>query len=257
MCSDDALDKNFIDECIKGFQKSPSSSFVMCHRAILNQNNELIFNEPPFYDASYIIPSGLQAYVYMMAAVNPSVSQIMYQREKLINFNFPNEIISRWFGSRIKDFLLSLESTIVYINKPLLLNRVHNNSESNQTTDTMLQIIGNYVLVYLFDEFAKKTNHKIINERLDEAVSKVSSLSLRYSLIALNNKNQNLGFRYLMLAVAIDPNVMKDDTFKKLDLYFKSSEPKKNLILNKLLLERNLTQRTVSYPPPEGSIQIT
>jgi glycosyltransferase involved in cell wall biosynthesis len=154
MCSDDALDKDFILECVKGFQKSPSSSFVMCHRGILNQKNELRYDEPPFYDGSYIIPNGLQASVYMMAAINPSVSQIMYKREKLINFNFPSEIISRWFGSRMKDFLLSLDSSIVYINKPLLLNRVHNSSESNQTTDTMLQIMGNYVLIYLFDEFA-------------------------------------------------------------------------------------------------------
>ena len=65
----------------------------------------------------------------MMAAVNPSISQIMYIKTKIYGKLPVENILSRWYAQRLLDFNLCCEHPMVYLNEPLLLNRVHSQSD--------------------------------------------------------------------------------------------------------------------------------
>jgi glycosyltransferase involved in cell wall biosynthesis len=255
MCSDDALDINYVSECINAFKLSPESAFLITHRAILDNNNKIKL-EKPFYNKSCIIPAGRQSAVYMMAAVNPSISQVMYNYKKLLTTKMPIEIISLWYGSRIKDFLLSLNYSIIYINKPLLLNRIHNRSSSSLTSFNLLQIFGNYVLINLFNEYANRENNKFVTQRYGKAISKLGRLCLRYALMSLKENKIALAKKYLRLSEAIEPSIVVDDIFIQLELYLKSNKSRNTFKLNKLLSIKNFLNRDVSYPPPKKAIDL-
>ena len=64
-------------------EKNIDVGFAMVHRKIINENGKII-KEKPFYNKSCIIPGAEAAAVYMMAAINPSVSQIMYRRSSTL-----------------------------------------------------------------------------------------------------------------------------------------------------------------------------
>ncbi|MEI7811971.1 MAG: glycosyltransferase [Ignavibacteria bacterium] len=257
LCSDDALVPEYIEKCVNVLEAYPNVAFSMVHRTIIDQYGQQI-KEPPFYNCSCIIPGAEQAAVYMMAAVNPSVSQIMYRKVRT-NEKKPlgDNLVARWYSSRILDFNLCCENPIAYIKEPLLLHRLHLQNDSFNAAKNMMEVIGPYVLQHQFADTANVYKLKNVMERLPKSIEKLSQLCLRYCARALLGKDERNSLRYFYLAGALMPEITSEPIFIKLQEYWKADDSKKKEIIEFLNTTDNLTTRSVSYDPPQGSIPIT
>lgn len=253
MCSDDFLEKNCLELAIKNLKKYNDAGFCLFHRNVADSRGR-ITKEKPFYDNSYLIPGNQQCGVYMMATVNPSISQIIYRTKAfLLQTPSPNISLDRWFANRIKDFqICSIYKYVIYIAKPLINHREHNQSDSAVTSTNLIEIMGMINLNYFFLDLNQS---EIVKTKFNESIKKISSLSLRYSKmnIAINNLNQAKQFLYL--SRAIDLEIEKDDQYHKINNLLS-----KKKISNKDLLDikKDFTvyKRQISYKPPSGSVKI-
>lgn len=256
LCSDDALMPDYISKCVQALESHPEAGFAMTHRAILNDRGER-FTEPPFYSQSCLIPGWEQAAVYMLASVNPSISQVMYNRAKALGLMPSKNLVTRWFGARLLDFNLCCEFPMLYLKEPLLLHRVHSGSDSAQISGSLVEIFGQYILPHLFVEMARSKNNlnKTI-DRLPQALAKLARLCLRYSVRSMAVKDFQTALRYFHLGVAIDPEIKGDLVFKKIEGYWLAGETEKEEIMAELLSTDNLISRKVSYDPPPNSLAL-
>lgn len=251
LCSDDYLLPGCIQTCVDCFTANNNIAFVLYHRQIVSENGD-VESEPPFYEFSCVIPEIQQAAVYMMAAVNPSISQVCYDNKKTAR-PFAPDALSRWWGARILDFKLSFTYPVAYIHTPLLGHRVHKKSDSNTTKENLLEVIGPHLLNFYFIEIS---NHNpIIVAKSADAVKKLASLSLRYSTIFLMENDESISRQYFLLAQVFDKDVTKMAEYGLLLEYFENRKSKENVI-TELRMFDNLTSRKISYQPPPGSKKI-
>ena len=257
MCSDDTMAPGFVEKCVKTLEKHHECAFVMVHRAIIDENGNLT-NESPFYNKSCIINGAEQAAVYMMGAINPSISQVMYvsNREAANRVDFSKVLAGRWYGARIMDFSLSCNYPIAYIKEPLLQHRLHGANDSQEAAGNLIEIIGPFLLNYQFAEIASSYNLSKVVKRLPKATDKLSQLCLRYCVRFLIEGNETIGEQYYHLAAALSLNIKFDKTFDKITDYWASDEREKKNIIKDLEKEVNLVTRKISYDPPPGSIEI-
>ncbi len=253
LCSDDALRPTFIERCVHELETHPEAAFAMVHRDIMDENGQFS-SEPSFYDQTCFIPGEEQAAVYMMSSVNPSVSQIMYNLEKIEDKRMAGNLNDRWFGDRIMDFHICCSFPIVYIKEPLLLNRVHRQSDSTNLDGNLLQCLAEYVMLHQFADVAASYNIRKAQDRLQPGIEKLGRLCLRYCLRSLAGGDESGAYRYLHLAVAFFPDLSHDETYTALSGYWSASTAEREILLAQLLGKDNLLKRTVSYPPPPGSI---
>lgn len=252
LCSDDALMPECVEKCVQVLELHMDAGFAMVHRTVINENGALI-EEPPFYNCSCLIPGDAQAAVYMMAAVNPSISQVMYNKRKAYGKGTVGSLAALWYGNRIQDYNMCCEFPMVYFKEPLMLHRVHSQSHSSSAVDNLLEVIGPYVLRYQFAETANQLGLKNVADRLAPSVERLAHLSLRYCLRLLTKNDERGASRYLHLAAAIMPEITSDPTYKKLQAWWASSSAGRNEILETLVAIDNLSTRSVSYDPPPGS----
>jgi glycosyltransferase involved in cell wall biosynthesis len=256
LCSDDAFAPDFVEKCVKALEANPEAGYAMTHRAVIDERGSRT-EEPSFYNQSCVIPGPEQAAVYMMAAVNPSISQVMYVQTK-IHGKLPVEnILSRWYAQRLLDFNLCCEHAMVYINEPLLLHRVHSQSDQSQISGNLMEIFGQYILPHQFVEISLRGNDmNMVRERLPKALEKVGRLCLRYCVLSLSTGDETCALRYFHLAAAILPEIAEDAIFRKIQTYWTAGDTEKTAIIESLRSIGNLTHRSVSYDPPPGSIQL-
>lgn len=255
LCSDDAIKPDFVERCVTLLEKYPQAIFAMVHRDILDDIGN-VTTELPFYDQTCLIPGEEQAAVYMMAAVNPSISQILYRREKM-KAKLDLEINSRWLGQRLLDFMMCLEYPILYIKEPLLLNRVHGSSDGSAIDTSLIQGFAQYLLAHQFSDIAAGRGVKKPGARLHDAIEKVGRLCLRYCVQFLSRGDEVTALRYLHLAQAIFPDILKEEAFTKLQGYWQvgnSDATVRKRLLESLSVQANVAVRKVSYAPPQGSI---
>ena len=255
LCSDDAIRPDFVERCVTLLERHPDAAFAMTHRDIIDQEGR-ISSEPPFYDRTCLIPGEEQAAVYMMAAVNPSISQILYNRERTQVKDLASGFNTRWFGARVMDFTLCLNHPVIFIKEALLLNRIHPQSDGASIDANLLQGTGQYVLLHQLAEIASAHGLEKAAGRLGEAIEKVGRLCLRYSTRFLLQKDEAAALRYLHLGQAIFPGLATDETFCQLhDYWYRANmdERAKQELLSALASQANLTLRSVSYAAPYGS----
>jgi len=255
LCSDDALMPEHIEKCVHALEAHPEAGFAMVHRTIIDGRGRRT-KEPPFYNQSCIIPGPEQAAVYMMAAVNPSVSQIMYSKKMTYGKTVAGGLAARWYGTRIMDFDMCCEFPIVYIKEPLLLHRLHSQNDSFRAAGNLMEVIGPYVLQHQFAEMASNYSLTKVVDRLPHSLDKLSKLCLRYCARALVANDVKSALRYFHLAVAVDPDITTDPTFNKLEGYWAADAVEKSSIIESMQSANNLMTRNVSYDPPPGSIPI-
>jgi glycosyltransferase involved in cell wall biosynthesis len=254
LCSDDALMPDYIEKCVNALEANPDAGFAMVHRTVIDEHGNRC-DEPPFYNQTCIIPGPEQAAVYMMAAVNPSISQIMYN-VTAYGKTVRGTIASRWYGTRLHDFTMCCESPIVYIKEPLLMHRVHSQSDSSRAAENLIEIIGPYVLQHQYAEIADQYNLTKAAERLPQSMEKLGKLCLRYCVRFLLAHEEQSALRYFHLGLAIIPSITADLIFSKLQTYWTSDDSGKASILEALRSSDDLATRSVSYDPPPGSIPI-
>ncbi|MBA3023937.1 MAG: glycosyltransferase [Gammaproteobacteria bacterium] len=256
LCSDDAMQPDFVERCVTLLERHPDAAFAMVHRSIIDEAG-CVTEEPPFYDRTCLIPGEEQAAVYMMAAVNPSISQILYNRERTQVKDLAAGFNTRWFGARVLDFTLCLDHPVVYIKEPLLLNRVHGGSDGAAIDANLMQCTGQYVLLHQLAEIAGAHGLTKAAGRLGEATEKVGRLCLRYCARFLLQNEEATALRYLHLGQAIFPGIVTDDTFRMLhDYWYPTTQGKtRPKILAALTNQANLALRSVSYSAPPSSIE--
>jgi glycosyltransferase involved in cell wall biosynthesis len=253
LCSDDALAPGFIQDCVKALEANPDAAFAMTHRAIIDEVGTPT-EEPPFYNQSCLIPGPEQAAVYMMAAVNPSISQIMYSRAKAFNHLPGESLVSRWFAQRILDFDLVCHYPMVYLKEPLLIHRVHSASDSWNISSSLMEAFGQFILPHQFVEMASRQGNmdKAVG-RLPQALEKLGRLCLRYATKALLGQDPETALRYFHLSAAILSGISQEPVFQRLQAYWIGGDAERARILAELAATENLTTRTVTYDPPPGS----
>lgn len=256
LCSDDALNPDFIERCVIALEQYPDASFAMVHREIIDEYGNS-FLEPSFYDQSCLIPGAEQAAVYMMSSVNPSISQILYNYSRLEGKRMAGNLNDRWFGDRIMDFHICCDSSIVYLKEPLLRNRVHDASDGARLSGNLLQCMSEFVLLHQLSDIAG--NYPGMDkacQRLSPAIEKLAKLCLRYCLRTLADGDHELGLRYFYLARAISLEIENDPAFKALASYWDALPEQRPSMLQQMSAVDNLVKRTVSYPTPPGSVPL-
>jgi len=257
MCSDDKMAPEFIEKCVRVLEDNAQCAYAMVSRGIIDECGNLK-KEPPFYNKSCIIKGDEQAAVYMMAAVNPSVSQVMYVSSKFFisGREAAKVLASRWYGNRILDFDLCCKYSMAFIAEPLLLHRLHGENDSLRASENLLEIIGPFLLHHQFADTARNFMMKKPYERLSSATEKLSSLCLRYCTRFLINGDESIAEQYFHLAIALSLEVKKTEIFKNINQYWNLDDAGRNKIVKKLKNEANLVSRKTSYDPPPGSVEI-
>lgn len=254
LTSDDYLDPKFLEKTAKALNANRDCVFAMVHRDIITTEGKVV-REMPFYNQTCRIDGALQAAVFMMAGVNPSISQIIYRREmigygSLVGGHVLNV---RWFGERIKDFEMCCRHPIIYIKEPLLKNRVHQTSDGSSIDRNLIQAIGQYLLVHQFRDIAAVYNAEKAVNRLPDAIWKIATLCLRYSVNFLAHGNHELSKRYLCLSMALKNREYEGELFDLLYDYHINGNQKCYSKLEEISKSSN---RTISYSPPEGFTKI-
>jgi glycosyltransferase involved in cell wall biosynthesis len=255
-CSDDVLAPEYVEQCVSILEANNNVGLVIVNRAVIDENN-CRTDEAPFYNQSCIISGEEQAAVYMMAGVNPSVSQIMY-RSDIIDVRSASAVLgARYYGTRILDFNISTDFDIAYIKNPLLLHRIHSLSDTSQADSNLMPIIGLYVLNHQFADIASVRNLTKVAFRLPQSIEKLARLAVRYSVRSLLAKDEQAALRYFYLAVAISPQLASDPIWKQLQGYWTADSAMKAMILEHFENSDNLAARSISYDPPPGSTPIS
>ena len=256
LCSDDAFMPDHLSQCVNALEQNPRAKFAIVHRKIMNADG-VITDEPPFYNRSCIVPGEEQAAVYMMAAVNPSISQVMYNKDA---FDFIktkcNSTSARWFGKRELDFKLCSLGDMVYIKDPLVLHREHSQSDSSSTIKSYVQILAVYILLNELLEFARENNFQKAIDRYPHAVSKQGDLCLRYCSRLLSQNEEEVSKQYFNLAHVFKPDIHQDINYALIADYWNKDVADKEIAIDSFIQSDNLLTRTCSYDPPEGSVPI-
>lgn len=257
LCSDDKLHQDYIAESIKVMEAHPDVGFTMVHRYIMDEDSR-ICDEKPFYSHSCKITPPKQSAVYMMAAVNPSLSQIFYRTEAhtvACEFQHGGSHANRFLGQRSVDFVLSCLYPIIYLNAPLVYHRMHGMSDTTFARNQLIQILGPYLLNMEFCKVAERLGFDEVEKRWEASVEKIAMLSLRYAADAFCNGEELIAQRHVYLAAALHPQVESDQTFQDFSAYWDQQLSQTTLIQRLLSKQLNLN-REVSYPPPEGSLKL-
>lgn len=257
-CSDDAMHPEYIERCVRLMESHANLGFVMVHRAIVDGSGNIL-KEPPFYNQTCVIPGHEQAAVYMLAAVNPSVSQIMYNRSKTEGKYARRALASRWYAQRMLDFNMCCEFDMGYIKDDLMFHRIHGGNDSLSAAANLMEVIGPYVLNLQFSDSVSNTDVKFekVQGNLQPSLEKLSGLSLRYCIRALLENDENLAFKYFSLSQVFSENFRSDETHRALRKYWDADDNEKLSILNSLKAVKNLVTRERSYDPPPGSIPVS
>lgn len=255
MCSDDVMEPDYIERAVRALEANPGCGFAMVNRSIIDADG-VKTPEPPFYNHSCIIPGVGQASVYMVAAVNPSVSQVVYvsSRSAVFGGTVAQQLSGRWFGNRLLDFNLCCNYDMIYLKEPLLRHRLHGNNDSLQAAGNLIEIIGPLLLTQQFAETAMVYGLEPVSRRLPEAKQKLSSLCLRYCARFLVDGEEEIAKQYFHLAAALSLTTKADPLYGKIDCYWDSPVAQRRQICADLQQEKNLMTRKVSHDPPTGSI---
>jgi glycosyltransferase involved in cell wall biosynthesis len=252
--SDDVLHKDFVKVTTALLTEHFDAAYVMTHRYILDKDGNRT-EEVPFYDGCYKLIPPSQNGVYMMAAINPSITQICYRTDQALRRSAMGEFGSQFYGTRIMDFRLCMDFPVVYIDAPLVGHRIHGENQSLVADKNLMEILGPYVLNLQFREIGRLYSQNIIEYKFNKSGQLLAKLALRYSLRAAKRGDIDLGLQYWHLSQALYPEIRRTAECSILGSFFGSEIPKHIKELE--IIDSSMDfQRKVSYPPDEPFIKL-
>jgi len=158
LTSDDILDVNYVKRSVELLEKHKECAFLITHQSSVAENGTSSTLKPFFNQSCILFPPGLSL-LYMVASVNPTLSQVVYrvprtpydQRVPLSEEGPYRE----FFRARVNDFLLSLHNPVIYLNEPLVKHRVHNQMHTVTAEKYMMNIMGAYGLAFEFLDYVR------------------------------------------------------------------------------------------------------
>jgi len=247
--SDDVLHKDFVKITAGLLTEHPDAAYVMTHRYILDKDGNRT-EEVPFYDGCYKLFPPSQNGVYMMAAINPSITQICYRTDQARKRSAMGEFGSQFYGTRIMDFRLCMDFPVIYIDVPLVGHRIHGENQSLVADKNLMEILGPYVLNLQFKEIGRIYGFNIIEDKFNKSIPRLAKLALRYSLRAAKRGDVDLGLQYWHLSQALYPEIRVTTECSLLGSFFSSEIPMSITDLG--IIDSSIDfQRKISYPPNE------
>ncbi len=250
--SDDVLEPTFIERTMDVMMRYPNLGYVMCHRSIINESGKQTY-EKPFYDQNCVIYPPAQSLVYMMAAVNPSITQILYRSSLLTpDRSSTGGLAGKYYATRFLDFSISIEFPIAYLKEPLIRHRIHGRNQNLAAADDLMEAIGFYVLNIQFADKATQKGYPELQNNFERSVEKISELCLRYALRGLVSGNYQQGKRYWHLSHAFKVDQSKNELANELTQIFENLDsPDISKEIERVSKKRGRLSRSVSYSPPE------
>lgn len=252
LASDDYIAPTFIERCVSVLERYPNVSMVMTHRTEVNEIGELK-ESSPFYNKSCIIKGEDQAAVFMMAGIAIPGQRMVNTAltRKMDSYSRIHSVAGDWYNN----FLCACSGDIAYIKEPLCYYRVHSGNETSVSEDMLIGSFEHYLLLDSFVHIADEMGMKKPQCRYVEAIGKLGSMCFRYALKMYENKKNDIAKKYLYLALVYDEKLEKREEYQR--LMAMNSLSGKELEESIALYKNNFeTNRTVSYDPPEGSIEI-
>ena len=247
LASDDAIKPDFIQRCIDIFINNPNVGTVITHREEIDEDDN-IYQTPPFYNTDCIINGESQAAVYMMAGI-AIPGQRMVRRTvitKIGKYGRLFQVAGDWYDN----FLYSLAGDVAYITEPLCQYRVHRGNETNESEMKLLGITEHYQLIHAFCDLANSFEMQEPQKRYVDAVKKLGSMCLRYALKMYKNHYNDIAYRYLLLAPVYNSDITKDEKY----LFLVSMKDMEKNALDEAIIKfekKYCLERTESYNPPE------
>ncbi|MCM1233678.1 MAG: glycosyltransferase family 2 protein [Ruminococcus flavefaciens] len=252
LASDDAINPTFIERCIEVLENNPNVGTVITNREEIDENDRL-YQIPPFYNVDCIVDGESQAAVYMMAGVAIPGQRMV----RGTVFNKIDAFARQWqvAGDWYDNFLYAMVGDVAYITEPLCQYRVHTGNETNESELRLLGTTEHYQLINTFCSVADSFGMTKPQTRYEEAVHKLGSMCLRYALKMYKNKRNDVAYRYLLLAPVYYQDILWDDQYKEL----LAMRELQGAELEKQIADfekRNVLERKKSYDPPEGFVRI-
>ena len=251
--TDDAIKPAFIEKCIDLFSEYPNLSTVITHREDIDEHGNKRMTLP-FYNKNCIIEGKKQAAVYMMAGIAVP-SQRMFDIKKMTNTiraYYRNYFVA---GDWAWNYLYSFVGDVAYIKEPLCQYRTHFGNETDESELNLLGIFEHYTLIHEFYNIGKVFNVKEVVERKGKAIEKLGSMCMRYAVKMFHNNLHDIARKYLSFAPVCKPDIVKEEIYKELQDCLGLEGEK--LVERLHRIESVYTvNRTVSYDPPEGSLEI-
>lgn len=257
LTSDDVLDINFVKRSVELLEKHSECAFLISHQSSIAENGDESTLKPFFNKSCILFPPGLSL-LFMVASVNPTLSQVVYrvprtpydQRVPLSEEGPYRE----FFRARVNDFLLSLHNPVIYLNEPLVKHRVHNQMHTITAEKYMMNIMGAYGLAFEFLDYVRIRAPEYLEEfeeQLPIAIKKHAFTALRYCTRFLSDNQPDLAEKYLFLARSIDPSIKRDKVAKRLEEILNETDKcQKMRKLENLKQTPGLISRSISYEPP-------
>lgn len=249
LASDDAINPEFIEKCIKVFEDYPSVGMVMVNREEIDENGNL-YKQLPFYNTSCIIDGEDQAAVFMMAG-------IAIPAQRMVRTSITRKIAPyqrRWnvAGDWYDNFLYSCFSDIAYLKEDLVQYRVHSGNETNESEKTLMGIFEHYQLIHAFVDVAKACGLERPVLRYNEAIEHLGDMCLRYTIRMLKDNQFGAAKRYILLAPVLRSDIINDE--KYVELAEIVNLPDHNEIKERVTKfeKTNNLNRCKSYDPPES-----
>ena len=258
LTSDDILDVNYVKRSVELLEKHKECAFLITHQSSVAENGTSSTLKPFFNQSCILFPPGLSL-LYMVASVNPTLSQVVYrvprtpydQRVPLSEEGPYRE----FFRARVNDFLLSLHNPVIYLNEPLVKHRIHNQMHTITAEKYMMNIMGAYGLAFEFLDYVRIRAPEYLEkfeEQLPIAIKKHAFTALRYCTRFIIDKEPELAEKYLLLARSIDPSIRRGEVVKKLEEILSETDSKKKISKLEILKQTpDLITRTISYDPPQ------
>lgn len=249
LSSDDYLEPTFLEKCMEVMLSNTNIGMVMTHRNEVDNNGNMRI-EPPFYNKSCIVDGEAQAAVFMMAGIAVP-SQVVYRKSVLVRiqpFMLSFQVASDWY----QNFLVACFSDVGYIKEPLCNYRVHFGNETTSSEKNLLGIFEHYQLINAFKSLGERLNIKLVVDRYEEAVKKLSTMCLRYALKMFKANEIKSARRYLQLSIVFDENIIENEQYKKMKNWVELDSNQ----LKEILKNEPDIVRKVSYDPPKESKEI-
>ena len=230
------LSQKYVEKCISALEANDQVAFCIVNSVAIDENGNYQKNDP-LYDISRAISGEEFALKYMIFEESIKISPAMYRVNtlnsrvsSLVN-NLPmanlNDLkggfSSRWFTAHLLDFGMCISNTIFYICEPLIFNFKFS-YESSEASDDLMDIVSPFLLQIQLAETA--SYYDSMNEAADilqESLRELSLCALQKSYKYLLNKKDQKALRYFHLSIAVDPNILNDPLYKKMEKILEDS----------------------------------
>ena len=228
LSSDDYLDVHFIEECVRKFEEHPSAGMVVSAMHMVDEKGN-VTDPPNYYGSSFICKGIYQCKVFLMS--NTFVpSQVLFKRECIENpevggafSDFADTSIDTELWYRI-----CLHYDFLYFDKRLCYYRSYIGSYS-KSYDNLKGAMQYYLLRQRFLQLAKGNYY--LQSFGKEAIHRTPLFCIRsIRQLITHGEEDNTNFktarRYLRLAEAIDPDIIKSNYYSILEKIITEQEIK-------------------------------